>query len=116
MNRWAIKPLLPHVFFASWFNDLLLVPCAVPVCLWIEKKAGLRKHDKPPQAGEIIFLLVLWSALFEVVAPRFIARATGDWLDVAAYAAGGAISWFWWSRPLPLRRTGFISGNAHARE
>lgn len=100
LNRWAIKPLVPHGFFAWWMNDLLLIPCAAPVCLWIERKAGLRKHDRPPQAWEIVFLLVLWSVLFEVAAPRFIARATGDWLDVAAYATGGLLAWLWWNRPL----------------
>lgn len=80
-------------------NDLLLIPCAAPVCLWFERKIGVRKHDEPPQAREIAFLVILWSVLFEIVAPRFITRATGDWLDVVAYAAGGVLAWIWWNRP-----------------
>lgn len=98
VNRWAVKPLVPHGFFAWWFNDLLLIPCAAPVCLWIERKAGLRKHDRPPTAGEVVFLLVLWSVLFEVIAPRFLTRATGDWRDVLAYTVGAAAAWAWWNR------------------
>lgn len=99
INRWAVKPLAPHGFFAWWFNDFLLIPCAAPVCLWIEKKTGARKHDMPPTAGEVAFLFVLWSVLFEIVAPHFIVRATGDWRDVLAYAAGGILAWAWWNRP-----------------
>jgi hypothetical protein len=99
VNRGVIKPLAPEGFFAWWFNDLLLVPCAVPVLLWLQRRTGLRQTDAPPSAGEIIFVLVLWSVLFEVVAPHFFSHATGDWRDVAAYAAGALIAGLWWNRP-----------------
>lgn len=112
MNRWAIKPLAPHGFFGWWLNDLLLIPCAAPLCLWIERKAGLRKHDRPPDAREIVFLLVLWSLLFEVLSPRLIARATGDWLDVVAYATGGFLAWLWWNRPLHSRDPATNAGSS----
>ena len=98
VNRWAIKPLAPTGFFACWFADFLLIPCAAPVALWIERKVGIRRSDCPPTATELVFLLVLWSVLFEVIAPRFLARATADWRDVAAYAAGAALAWLWWNR------------------
>jgi hypothetical protein len=98
-NRWVVKPLAPDGFFAWWFNDLLLVPCAVPVLLWLQRRSGLRQTDAPPSAGEIVFILVLWSVLFEVVAPHFFLRATGDWWDVAAYGIGGLIAGLWWNRP-----------------
>ncbi len=100
VNLWLVKPLArPDGFFAWWFNDLLLMPCAVPVCLWQEKQLGLRRHDRPPTTGEMVFLLILWSALFEVVGPHLFVHATGDWMDVAAYAAGGLVAWLWWNRP-----------------
>ncbi|MBJ7326582.1 MAG: hypothetical protein JHC52_04465 [Chthoniobacterales bacterium] len=97
-NRLLIKPLVPEGFFAWWCNDLLLIPCAAPVCLWLERRCGVRRHDDPPRAGEILFLVVLWSVLFEVAAPRWIARATGDWRDAAAYATGATFAWLWWNR------------------
>jgi len=99
VNRWVIRPLAPEGFFAWWFNDLLLIPGAMPVLLWLERRTGLRQTDAPPTAGEIIFVLVLWSLLFEVLAPRFLNRATGDWRDVAAYAVGALIAGLWWNRP-----------------
>ncbi len=98
-NRFVLKPLVPGGFFSWWFSDLLLIPCAAPVSLWIERRLGLRSHDRPPTVGEILFLLVLWSVLFEVVAPRFLPQATGDWHDVVAYALGAALALSWWNRP-----------------
>ena len=106
LNRWLIKPLVEPGFFAWWFNDLLLVPCAVPVLLWLERLCGLRRHDAPPTGTEILTVLILWSILFEVVAPHLFAHATGDWRDVLAYAAGAVFAWWWWNRrvaDLPAR-------------
>jgi hypothetical protein len=99
VNRWILKPLVPGGFFGWWFNDLLLIPAAAPVCLWMERGFGVRKNDAPPTAGEIAFLLVLWSVLFEWVAPRLLPWATGDHRDVVAYAIGGCLAWAWWNRP-----------------
>lgn len=98
-NRWVIKPLLPHGFFAWWANDMLLIPCAAPLQLWAERRLGLRKTDAPPTPGELAFLTVLWSFLFEFVAPRVLPWSTGDWRDFAAYAAGAFLAGLWWNRP-----------------
>jgi hypothetical protein len=100
VNRWLVKPSAgPDGFLSWWFNDLLLMPCAVPVCLWLERRLGLRGHDGPPGAAEMAFLLILWSALFEIFGPLWVPGATGDWVDVLAYAAGGVLGWAWWNRP-----------------
>ncbi len=103
INRWALKPHVPHGFLAWWFNDLFLIPCAVPICLWIEKKLGARKHDNPPTLGEVTFYLIFWSVFFEVLTPHFIARDTGDWRDAVAYTLGALVAWFWWNRPQKKR-------------
>ena len=101
-NRWLVKPLAgPDSLFAWWFNDLLLMPCAVPLCLWLERRLALRGHDRPPTGAEIVFLWALWSVLFEILGPGWFPGATGDWIDVAAYAAGGIFAWAWWNRPAP---------------
>ena len=98
LNRLVLKPLAPGSFFALWLNDLLLIPCALPVLLWIERRLGLRRTDAPPSAAEIAFVLILWSVLFEIVAPRLMRSTTGDWLDIAAYSAGALAAGLWWNR------------------
>jgi len=99
-NRWLIKPLLsPHeVFLRGYFNDLLLVPCALPPVLFLHRLLGLRKADHPPTAFEITLHLVVWSIVCEWVGPRFVNSARGDPFDVLAYASGALVSWMVWMR------------------
>lgn len=104
MNRWLIKPWIHHGFFHSYFNDLWLIPCALPPLLWLHRQLGLRSHDKPPQVSEMLFHLVAWSLFMEWIGPRFIPRATGDPLDAAAYAAGALAAGLWWHRDRLLHR------------
>jgi hypothetical protein len=95
VNRWAIKPHVHSPFLHGQFNDLLLIPCALPLVLWLQRQLGLRQHDAPPTVGEIAFHLVAWSLLMEVVGPHLV-RVTGDPLDVLAYAVGGALAGIGW--------------------
>lgn len=100
VNRWGLKPRVHSAFLRGQFDDLLLIPCALPLVLWLQRKLGLRSHDRPPTFREISFHLVVWSILFEVIGPH-IMRVTGDPLDVLAYFVGGALAglWWWWRFP-----------------
>lgn len=97
VNRWLVKPHVHSLFLRGYFNDVLLIPCALPVVLWLQRRLGLRTLDTPPTPGEIVFHLVVWSLLFEVVGPHLM-RVTGDPLDVLAYTVGGALAGVWWHR------------------
>jgi len=94
-NRWLIKPHCHIEFFHAWFNDLWLIPCALPPVLLIQRWLGLRTHDEPPTFGEIAAHLVGWSILFEVIGPH-IMRTVGDPWDAVAYAFGAILAYFWW--------------------
>jgi hypothetical protein len=102
LNRWFLKPHLHSGFLHGQFNDLLLIPCALPLVLWLQRKLGLRRHDLSPSIGEIVGHLLIWSVLFEAIGPRVL-HVTGDPLDVLAYFVGGASAALWWNIP-PLRR------------
>jgi hypothetical protein len=97
LNRWILKPHIASVFLHGYFNDVLLIPCALPMMLWIQRQFGLRKTDAAPDAPEILFHLVIWSILFEWIGPH-IMRVTGDPLDAVAYTAGAIVAWLWWNR------------------
>ena len=86
-------------FLTDHFDDVLLIPCALPLLLWLQRVTGLRQHDRPPAHGEIFGTLALWAVLFECVFPRVLGRGVGDPLDVLAYAAGALIAGWLWSRP-----------------
>ncbi len=79
-----------------YFNDLLLVPCALPPILCLISIAGFRDSDKPPSCIEVLICLCTWSIAFEVVGPLVSLKSTADPFDVAAYWLGGAVSWSLW--------------------
>jgi hypothetical protein len=104
LNRWGLKPYLRSPFLHQHFNDLLLIPCALPPLLLAQRWLRLRLHDELPTPGEIALYFVVWSIFFEAIGPHLLRRATGDPWDVVAYAAGGIIAGLWWHRHQLLRR------------
>jgi hypothetical protein len=96
-NRFLLKPHVHSGFFHGYFNDLLLIPCALPVVLWVQRRLGLRQHDRMPEFPEILFHLVVWSILFEGIGPFLFHHTTGDPWDVVVYFIGGCLGWFWWN-------------------
>ena len=101
--------LAPHwgaaaPFLTRYFDDVLLLPVALPLLLWLQRRTGLRPHDRPPTAGEILVAFALWALLFEGIFPRALGRGVGDPLDVLAYAAGALVAGSVWTRRAPERR------------
>jgi hypothetical protein len=98
LNRWLLKPWVHSRFLHDYFNDLLLIPCALPPLLWLQRWLKLRQHDQVPTVGEIALYLVVWSLLFEVIGPHLMPWTVGDPWDVAAYVVGGFLAGLWWHR------------------
>jgi len=95
-NRWLLPAVLRGPFLRNYFSDVLLIPAALPLILWLQRRLGLRPTDAKPQWSEIVFHLVVWSVAAEVIAPHLFARAHGDPWDVAAYAGGALVSGLLW--------------------
>jgi len=96
LNRWYLKPRFASPFLHNWFNDLLLIPCALPLLLWFYRKLRLRSSDEFPTLAETCSVLVLWSLLFEWLGPHLIKYTVGDWRDVIMYWGGGISAWLLW--------------------
>ncbi len=94
-NRWLVKPYVHSPFLRGHFNDCLLIPCALPLVLWLQRWLRLRHNDDYPLFGEVAFHVVVWSVLCEAIGPH-IMRVTGDVWDAVAYASGGMLAWCWW--------------------
>lgn len=97
-NRWLVKPHVHSPFLHDHFNDVLLIPCALPVLLALQRWLKLRDHDRPPTPGEIALYLGVWSVLFEVIGPHIMPWTVGDPWDALAYAVGGLAAGLWWHR------------------
>jgi hypothetical protein len=116
-NRLIVRPHLGHFFQAhlhwvwpflhSHLDDLLLMPAALPVVLWIQRLAGLRKNDRPPGGGEIFLHLAVWSVMCKVVGPLFLNVGVADPWDVLFFTLGSLGAGLWWNRralaPSPSR-------------
>ena len=98
LNRWGIKPHTHNAFMRFHFNDLLLMPCALPVLLWLQRGLRLRSIDDPPTWNEIALYTIFWSILFEAIGPHLIRGTTGDPWDVVVYFIGGIGAGLWWNR------------------
>lgn len=98
INRGWLKHACPGWFVHSYLNDLLLIPAALPLVVWIQRRLGLRTHDRPPTWPEMLGHVALWSFICEVVGPFWLARGTADPADAGVYLLGGAIACLWWGR------------------
>jgi hypothetical protein len=98
LNRWGIKPHVHNAFLRFHFNDLLLMPCALPPLLLMQRWLRLRTMDDPPTWGELALYTTFWSILFEVIGPHILRRATGDPWDVMVYFIGAILAGLWWNR------------------
>jgi hypothetical protein len=96
LNRLWLRGHLGGTFLTGYFNDLLFIPAALPLVLWVQRRMGVRENDQPPRWREIALHVVVWSIVAEGIMPHLIQRATGDWQDVIAYAAGAVAAGCWW--------------------
>ena len=96
INRWIVAPRVAISFLHQHFNDLLLIPAALPPILWVQRRLGLRRHDGFPDWREIALHTAVWSFAAEALAPRIFPHATGDVRDVLAYATGALAAGVWW--------------------
>lgn len=98
VNRWLVKPLGVTGFMHDHFNDLLLVPAALPLVLALHRRLGWRRHEGSPSAMEVALHVGVWALVCEGLGPALFHRGVADPLDVVAYATGGVIAWAWWNR------------------
>lgn len=106
LNRWLLKPLVAWPFLRGQFNDLLLIPAALPVVLWVQRKTGLRNDDEAPTWSEITLHLGVWSVICEGMVQSGSHRGTSDLWDVVAYGVGGVAAGIWWNhRPWAKPKT-----------
>lgn len=78
------------------FNDLFLIPAALPLVLYVQRQFGWRTHDAPPGAAEIVLHLAVWAFIAEGAGPFLTHHGTADWRDVVAYSFGAALCYILW--------------------
>lgn len=100
LNRFWLRGHVGGPFLTGHFNDLLFIPAALPLVLWVQRRVGVRENDQPPRWREITFHLAVWSVVAEVLMPHVMQHAIGDWRDVIAYTVGAIVAGCWWQNPI----------------
>lgn len=98
LNRFWLRYHFHSRFLSGYFDDVLLIPAALPVVLWLQRITTLREHDRNPTWGEMSLHLVIWSVICEWLGPRWLHHGFADPWDVLAYAVGGIGACLWWHR------------------
>ena len=99
LNRWLVPAALQAPWWRGHFADLLLIPAALPLWLWLERRLGWRADDRAPRWREVVFAVAVWALAAEGLAPLLFTRATADPWDVAAYLGGALAAGLFWTRP-----------------
>lgn len=99
MNRLWMRSHLGGAFLQGHFDDMLMVPAALPMVLWIHERVHWRPVGALPTFSEVVAHVGIWSFVCEVLGPHLNSRAVGDPLDVLCYVVGGVGSWLWWHLP-----------------
>jgi hypothetical protein len=96
LNRFWMRAHIGGPFLVGYFNDLLLIPAALPLLLWAQRRLGVREDDTRPRWSEIALHFVVWSIIAEAIMPRLSTHSVGDWRDVIAYGVGAVAAGCWW--------------------
>lgn len=98
LNQIWLKPHWRAPFLHNYFNDLFLIPCALPPVLFLHRWLGIRSVNAFPGLFEVVFHLAVWSIVVEILGARWVKTSTADPLDILAYTAGGVGAMLWWRR------------------
>jgi len=104
---------LPSVwsFLHSHLDDLLLMPVALPVILWVQRLTGLRTRDGTPTWSEMFTHLAIWAFMAKIVGPYYCHVGVADPWDLLYFTAGGIGACAWWNRRAQPVATAAENGN-----
>lgn len=84
--------MLPF-FVRFYLNDSIIVPLTALVARTLMRFL----FSKPKfilKIGEVVYIVVFYSVVFELVLPYFMHRYKADYVDVMMYALGGVLYWY----------------------
>lgn len=81
--------VIPYVH--SYLDDVLCPGIVLGFALFVQQQLTYRNADYILSKGDIIFFVVWYSLLFEVIFPWFDQRHHSDLVDVLAYSIGALL-------------------------
>ena len=106
-NRWLLKPhFAMGPFMRGHFADCLIIPAALPLVLWLQRRLALRSHDGVPTGREILVHLAIWAFIAEGAGPFLTHHGTADWWDVLSFSVGAVACYVLWRHQKALAPEG----------
>jgi hypothetical protein len=82
----------------AYLDDLLCMPVTLTIALFMQQKFTF-SPSYTLSKNKIIGVLMFYSVFYEVWLPHIYSRYTSDVLDVAAYATGAVLFYFFLNNP-----------------
>ncbi len=105
LNQWLEHQGIYVPLLFSYLDDLLVMPIVLTLTLLFQRYVTFKDPGYTFSTWHVLVAIVYFSLIFEVVLPRYSSRYTADPLDVLAYAAGGALFYYFINQPATSRNT-----------
>jgi len=90
----------PSPVLNGYINDLFAIPVIANFGLWFQRVFVIRNNYYVLSPGQVIFIVVYVSVLFEMALPYYSKIYTADWIDVLLYVVGGIFFYKVINRPI----------------
>lgn len=82
-------PVTIPYYINGYLTDLFAIPVIANIGLWFMRVAIVKTNMYKLSVGQIIFIVIYVSLVFEVVLPHFSKQYVSDYIDVVMYVLGG---------------------------
>ncbi|MBW4889110.1 hypothetical protein KXQ82_05260 [Mucilaginibacter sp. HMF5004] len=91
----------PLPYYANnYFTAIIAIPVTATAALWVMRVFVFKTNLYRLSAGQVIFIFVYATLIFEIVIPHFFPTYTTDYLNVPLYALGGIFYYKIMNKPI----------------
>jgi branched-subunit amino acid ABC-type transport system permease component len=114
INRFGLALAFPDItFFKFYGGDVFAIPAFLPFTLYLASKLELIEKSFRLRFSHVLWSIVVFAFIFEIILPRFLTTMTSDFWDIVAYGAGGILCYV--AERRGLWRAGYFLPARHNR-
>jgi hypothetical protein len=98
---------MPVPYLNDYLTDFFAVPVITNIGLWLQRMFIIKNNYYVLSPGQVIFMVIYISVLFEGFLPLISKIYTADWMDVLLYCIGGLFFYGVMNKPvMEVRKSG----------
>ena len=94
----------PIPYINGYITDAFAIPVIASLGLWFKRVFIIKNNYYVLSAGQVIFIVLYVSVIFEGLLPWLSTTYTADWVDVLLYIIGGFFFFKVMNKPLVTER------------